>query len=348
MWILKPDIKKAEEYADYYFRTFPRLFNKEGKRNYCGSCTHTETYKYLTKEQFRQFLVAKPQELLFLHEELFKRIISPFDQKEWELYIQEKEIETHNLDKKQAERRKAFDKVQNEIQAVNLFFNYDAHVSGNKILSYFLSEKMGTNTCTYCNRAYTLTVYEQSNAGEFEGLIRPEFDHWLPQSLYPDLTLSYFNLIPSCKLCNSSLKHKKKMDLDNYIHPYIDDEAGFNFRYIPLSDGHYAVNTVIESTDATMRSKIKNTLRLFHTQEVYNAHVPFELQDIMDLANANSQDYIEPLIHNTIRDLGVTVRDAYRMIFGIEFEKDLFLNRPFSKFKMDILKQLKEEKVIKK
>ncbi len=348
MWILKPDIKKAEEYADYYFRTFSKLFNKEGKRNYCGSYAHTETYKYLTKEQFRKFLVATPKELLFLHEELFKCIIKPFDQKEWELYIQEKETETRNLGKKQAERRKAFDKVQDEIQAINIFFNYDAHISKEKNMSYFLSENLDANTCTYCNRTYTLTVYEQSGVGEFEGLIRPEFDHWLPQSLYPDLALSYFNLIPSCKLCNSSLKHKKKVDLDNYIHPYIDKEDGFNFRYIPLSDGHYAVNTVIESTNAAMCNKIKNTLKLFRIQEIYNAHAPFELQDIMDLANANSKDYVEPLIRNIIRDLGVTTRDAYRMIFGIEFEKDLFLNRPFSKFKMDILKQLKEEKVIKK
>lgn len=348
MWILKPDIKKAEEYANYYFRTFPKFFNKVGKRNYCGNYAHTETYKYLTKEQFRKFLVANPQELLFLHEELFKRIMNPFDQKEWELYIQEKEIETGNLGKKQAERRKAFDKVQDEIQAINFFFNYDAHISKEKTLSYFLSEKMGTNTCTYCNRTYTLTVSGQANEGESVGLIRPEFDHWLPQSLYPDLSLSYFNLIPSCKLCNSSLKHKKEMNLDNYIHPYIDNEAGFNFKYIPLSDGHYAVNTVIESTNIAMCNKIKNTLKLFRIQEIYNAHAPFELQDIMDLANANSKDYIEPLIHNIIRDLGVTIRDAYRMIFGIEFEKDLFLNRPFSKFKMDILKQLREEKVIKK
>lgn len=210
MWILKPDIKKAQEYADYYFKIFPKLFNKKGKRSYCREYAHTETYKYLTKEQFSKFLVAKPQELLFLHEELFKRIMPLFDQKEWELYIQEKDIETRNLDKNQAERRKAFDYVQDEIQAIHFFFNYDEHISKEKIMSYFLSEKMGTNTCTYCNRTYTLTVYEQLNVGEFEGLIRPEFDHWLPQSLYPDLTLSYFNLIPSCKVCNSSLKHKKK------------------------------------------------------------------------------------------------------------------------------------------
>ncbi len=93
--------------------------------------------------------------------------------------------------------------------------------------------------------------------------------------------------------------------MDNYIHSYIDNDVGF--RYIPLSDGYYPVNIVIESTDATKRSKIKNALRLFHTQEVYNAHVLFELQDIMGLVNVNNQDYKEPLIHNTIRDLGVTM-----------------------------------------
>src|SRR5690606_32118753 len=36
-------------------------------------------------------------------------------------------------------------------------------------------------------------------------------DHLLPQSEYPYLSLSLFNLVPSCYSCNSKLKNDKKI-----------------------------------------------------------------------------------------------------------------------------------------
>lgn len=335
MWIIEPDKSKAKQYAQLFFEKSSIQFDKKGEKKNCSAVIkRTTTYRFLKKDKFEQFLTAHPQELIQLHEELFNTIIGgDFNQKEW--------LKVRTLKSVPNALTNKYSKInEDEIEGINHFFNYKTYIAQNKLLSYPLAQIMETNTCVYCNRQYTLTVCREN-----EKLIRPEFDHWLPKSLYPDLTLSYFNLIPSCKFCNSSLKKKNEMELGKYIHPYIDKEAGFKFRFLPLSDGHYTVDIATE-TDNAEYNKVQNTLDLFKIKEVYNAHAPFELQDLLDLATTNPNDYIETLINNVIKDLNVSKRDAYRMIFGIEMVTKDYLKRPFSKFKMDILKQLKEEGVI--
>ena len=36
--------------------------------------------------------------------------------------------------------------------------------------------------------------------------MRPQFDHWFPKKKYPLLAISFYNLIPCCTYCNSSVK----------------------------------------------------------------------------------------------------------------------------------------------
>jgi len=344
MWILDIDKNKAEQYTNIFKKNNSKLFNKKGERNYCSSqIKKTKAYKYLTKKRFIEFLTALPKDLIKLHEDLFSEItLGLFHQNEWECLIKDKEKNEADLSASQLSLRKKYKPFTDEFEAITLFFNYKSFIVEKKQVSYSLAELMKINTCTYCNRQYTLTIYDEKKKN---GLIRPEFDHWLPQSLYPDLSLSYFNLIPSCKFCNSSLKRRTDMKLNEYIHPYIDKKAGFSFRYLPLSNNQYAVNTEVDSDlDPNAKSKVQNTLDLFRIKEIYNAHSSFELQDIMMLANTNPKDYIETLINTVIKDLHLSKKDAYRAIFGIEIEDDSYLNRPLSKFKMDIFKQLKEEK----
>ncbi len=62
-------------------------------------------------------------------------------------------------------------------------------------LAYWLQSQLGVKVCPYCNRMYTTTSYGKKRT-------RPEFDHFYPQSRYPYLAVSLFNLIPSCNICN--------------------------------------------------------------------------------------------------------------------------------------------------
>lgn len=332
MWIIKPDPIKVKQYAQEFWQQTSYTFdNKTQRKKYVPKkYQQTRAFEYLTRPIFNDFLIATPNQLLKLHTDLFTYILNingkSFMQEEWENYLD---------DNKRHPEYAAITKE--EIGAIEHIFNYESQISNNTAFSYYIAELLNTNTCTYCNRQYTLTVRNIHG----EHLIRPEFDHWFAQSRYPDFALSFYNLVPSCSFCNSILKNQKETLLGKHIHPYLDADAGFEFTYNPIGKDingkeHYAVDCNI-TVDEPDKKRVKNTLELFRIKEVYNAHAELELIDLIDLATANSSDYIDELVNHVLANTCLTREDVFRMLFGVETMPEKYLNRPFSKFKMDII-----------
>ena len=255
MWIIKPDKNKVEQYAKEFWKQTSYTFDNisQRKKNVPRKYQQTRAFEYLTHSIFKDFLIALPDELLKLHTDLFTYILNingkSFIQKEWEDYLENNKCHPEY---------KAITKE--EIEAIKHVFNYKTQISSNTTFSYYIAELLNTNTCTYCNRQYTLTV----KTIQGEHLIRPEFDHWFAQSHYPDFALSFYNLIPSCSFCNSILKNDKETVLGKHIHPYLDVDAGFEFTYNPIGKDnkgkeHYAVDYNI-TVDEQDKKRVKNTL----------------------------------------------------------------------------------------
>lgn len=336
MWTLKLNPAKVQQYAQKFWEQTSYTFNKKTQykmkvpKKYQGA----RAFKYLTRPKFEEFLVAPPKKLLNLHSELFTYILNvkgkSFVQKEWEEY---------KADNKCHSEYAAITDI--EIEAIEHFFNYKSQISDNTEFSYYIAELLNTNTCTYCNRQYTLTV----RTTEGKRLIRPEFDHWFAQSRYPEFALSFYNLIPSCSFCNSILKNEKETVLDKHIHPYMDTDAGFEFTYNFIgkdTDGKnlYGVDCNITAVGIKDKRRVKETLELFRIKEVYNAHAGLELKDLIDLATANPGDYIDELVNHVLANTHLTKEDVFRILFGVETLPNRYLNRPFSKFKMDIISKI--------
>lgn len=336
MWILTLDTQKGKDYRTLFWSTTKVTFNKAGNKSRVPKkYQNTKAYIFLTKIKFESYLNATPNDLIAMHVKLFTYIMDnyPFVQTEWEGYKEEPT-------KYPAEYAKITD---DEVEAIKHIFNYKSLIDTNKDFSYAISALMETNTCTYCNRQYTLTISDGN-----KHLIRPEFDHWFSQSHYPDLALSYFNLIPSCKFCNSSLKHDKETSLDKHIHPYLDNDVGFKFTYVPLGKDqhgveHYGVDCKITTNNSSYKKRVEHTLELFKIKETYNAHSELELKDLIELAKTNPNDYIDTLTDYVLKNTNLTKEKIYRMIFGIESNHTKYINRPFSKFKMDIIKKLHDD-----
>lgn len=337
MWILQKDCKKANTYANKFWEFTSYDFNKSTglKKNIRRELKNTRSYQYLKKVRFNEYLYAEPYRLLELHNQLFTYILNipgkEFSQDEWLNFKNNNTIHPEYA---------AIN--ANELKTIKSIFNYKTQIVENKDFSYFIAGLIDSNTCTYCNRQYTLTVLGKNN----ESFIRPEFDHWFSQQDYPDLALSYYNLIPSCSLCNSSLKRTQKTTFQKHIHPYVDSEPGFFFRYQPLGidkggKDNYAVDFNITATgmDAI---RVHNTLNLFRIKEIYNAHANYELRDLIELATAYPKDYIEIIITKILKDTSLTKEDIFRMLFGIEMTPKKYLDRPFSKFKNDVIYQIHE------
>lgn len=183
-------------------------------------------------------------------------------------------------------------------------------------------------TCTYCNRNYTLQIVSNRS--------RAELDHWFSKDEFPLLALSFYNLIPSCHSCNH-MKLNNVVD-NNFAHPYTLKDEGekfkFSFNYVDINEKFDVKLTVEEN------SKMDNSLKDFKIKEIYNAHSDKELKDLLHLRYKYSKNYLEILLEKTFTGLSMSKEEAYRMIFGIEIKEEEYHKRPFSKFKHDIIEEL--------
>lgn len=71
-----------------------------------------------------------------------------------------------------------------------------------KVIANEVLEKLKIRTCPYCNRNYTFTVKSSCSTEVRAFTTRPEFDHFYNKSQHPLLALSFYNLVPSCSICN--------------------------------------------------------------------------------------------------------------------------------------------------
>ena len=123
MWILKADDNKVKAYKAllYQYNTGLKFDpSTKLKKNVKNQCA---AYFFLTEDKVNEFLTANPERLLVLHGELEAHIINDEDRR-----------------------------------FIKRLFNYDRFIKQNKKMSYALAHLMDINTCTYCNRQYTLTV----------------------------------------------------------------------------------------------------------------------------------------------------------------------------------------------
>ncbi|MBE9900381.1 MULTISPECIES: HNH endonuclease [Enterococcus] len=96
---------------------------------------------------------------------------------------------------------------------------------------YFFTFLQNISVCPYCQSQYIYTYYALQ--GKKEGGIRPELDHYFPKSRHPLLAVSAYNLIPSCKQCNSSIKGDD-IDYESLVNLYLEEiNSNFEFYIVP-------------------------------------------------------------------------------------------------------------------
>ncbi|MBD8081580.1 HNH endonuclease [Chryseobacterium caseinilyticum] len=194
---------------------------------------------------------------------------------------------------------------------------------------------LNIDTCVYCNRNYTLQFDLESNH------TRAQLDHWFPKADFPILALSFYNLIPSCSSCNHIKGQAKEYDwekaLENLVHPY-SDSIDFSFSYD--FDKYNEPKIWLVQNNSNLKNE--QTIKFNKLREIYEAQSGKELKDLYDLRYKYSQNYLDILCNKTFEGLSLSQEEAYRMVFGIEIKKDDYHKRPFSKFKHDIIEELKK------
>lgn len=206
--------------------------------------------------------------------------------------------------------------------------------------AYKLTAALGTKVCCYCNRQYTFTLVNKKKK-----VTRPELDHFLPQFENKLLSLSFFNLVPSCSICNSDCKGKTSFSYGQYLSPY---EA--NVRHGLMSYDYFPktylgaigetdeilvfVKTSGLALDHRMLTKVSNNIKIFEHRLMVNEHRDV-VREIIRKRHISNDQYIETL-QRTFPLARLTLDEAYRLAYGNFYEENEFHKRPLAKLTKDI------------
>lgn len=225
-------------------------------------------------------------------------------------------------------------------------FGYTTRFRSVQQKGVWLAKNLNIKSCPYCNAQYTLVV----NAGDNKGIAKFQFDHFFPKEKYPYLSVSLYNLIPSCASCNHR-KSNEDVALSTHYNPYYIELAPFSYFKLSVPAGIDLKN--FKSVRSLKPSEIKIQFkskfpemenfvdaheRLFDINGIYERHT-----DIAHEVLINSFLVNKSYRKGALKIDGLFPDDAtmLRYILGTYVNENEILNRPLSKFKQDIAKQLK-------
>ncbi|MGN0235360.1 MAG: hypothetical protein ACI4BD_03450 [Paludibacteraceae bacterium] len=210
-------------------------------------------------------------------------------------------------------------------------FNYDNYRQ-NVLVE--LSKMLNVKVCPYCNMQYTLFAEEEGRRQKVKQLAKFQFDHFVNKTAYPMFSMSLYNLIPSCAVCNQG-KLKRKLPLE--LNPYQNDiHKLFHFEVkepLHLLTGKKVDKVEIDIESTKGNEKIVTTyVDTFHISTLYSRHKDI-VQEIYEKA------YIAPSTIDIAKLLHTDEKRLLELWYGTYLDEKDIEKRPLTKFIQDIKKQ---------
>ncbi|MET3538229.1 HNH endonuclease [Chryseobacterium limigenitum] len=313
----KKEFKSVVDFELEYLLKFKKNTKPQDKlqelKNNTSDINEKKIVTYLIRN-FDSIIIEKPNKL--------KKIIDHFKTQKWEEIIY-KSSKTTDFGTKLLE-----------------CFGYKDRFRDGKTRGIWLAEKINLKSCCYCNAQYGITI--KGKKALFQ------FDHFFPKTKYPYLSISLYNLIPSCANCNNT-KNRTDLNLEEYFHPYfnnLSDLAKFHLEYDPdprkiftfkeLKKQNLKVNFIAKAVDTF--DIVSKHNELYSIEDIYNCH-----HDIADEILMKSIIYTQKLIKNHLKIDGLfpDKKTYLRYLFSNYINESEIHNRPLSKFTQDLLKQFK-------
>lgn len=211
-----------------------------------------------------------------------------------------------------------------------------------------LMSAMHIPVCPYCNRQY-ITAYCNTDEGtantsrsykKGNHKTTADLDHFYCKSRYPYLSLSIYNFVPSCQLCNSRFKIAKDFYDTPHLYPYDRDppsEAIFKITDLDLlmNENAWEKGRVVEIE--TTGEAAENSVRTFHLREVYESHKDY-IHEIVIKTIIYNTDRIQSLLSD-FPDIFSDEKQVRSLIFGQYIDELDVYKRPLAKLTRDILKE---------
>lgn len=237
-------------------------------------------------------------------------------------------------------------KAKRFADALTKAFGYETRFRSDQNRGVWLAKQLNTKSCPYCNSQFTMLVERDDD----EFAAKFQFDHFFPKSKYPYLSVSLFNLIPSCANCNLK-KDDKPLSLSTHYHPYYNNIALFSrFRIAyPAAIEKQSFTAIrdmkLDDLKITYQSRYKRTKsfvenhdELFDITPTYQRHKDIA-HEILVKAILYNRFYQKGTVK--IEGLFPDKETLLRYVLGNYMEESDMLKRPLAKFTQDAAKQLK-------
>lgn len=226
----------------------------------------------------------------------------------------------------------------NFITIYNYFRDNDEKLGGYG--SDCLAHSSDISTCPYCNEQY---IYHFETKGTIKRVF--DWDHFYPKDEYPFLAISFYNLVPSCKVCNF-LKLNVSSDFYN---PHIKINVDEVYRYVvvPNIDNNgqnIDISIIILFSNQTkilsLRNQFKKSFSAIYLRERMYQHKQV-VKDILE----KKKMYNEIVLNGydkQLSSLGLNgfTEETKAVYWGIELDHKKYYLKPFSKLTNDLIREI--------
>lgn len=288
----------------------------------------SKTEKYIQEQKYQEFVS-------YLEANLYSIIIGKPEQ----LRKHIAKISTFNINlKKHQISLKLTDHQKEEnvfIDELRKIFNYNK-----KIEKPIFAKNLELSICPYCNREY-IFKFKDNQQNELRTLA--VLDHYYDKDTYPFLSLSFFNLVPSCHTCNSKFKTINNFYENLHIHPYeesFNDTAKFHLKIDSCNFYHFMDGFKIDLLPNNPNDEAtKNTITTFRLNELYSHHKDIVLE-LIQKAEMYNESYIDELMQKYEGTLFKNREDLMHLITCGYITEEEISKRPLSKLIKDISEEL--------
>lgn len=205
---------------------------------------------------------------------------------------------------------------------------YKNELSGkDELKKQFFNLFENLNVCPYCNRNFINPIYKENSVGSDNKNQSPDIEHFFPKSIYPFLSLSISNLLPSCAFCN-----KIKSDVDTFQHnclsPYEIKNSDFRFDFTLDTDQ-------VKKVKLISKTGCKNS-EILHLESLYNEVHSKYINDMFGDVLKYPKSYYE----KSMKNFKLTESEYKKVFRNYSKEKD-FNKHPLSKMTKDLYNQIK-------
>lgn len=200
-------------------------------------------------------------------------------------------------------------------------------------------DSLNIKTCPYCNRNWLTTSLNKNS----KSVLYFDVDHYFPKADNPWLAISFYNLIPSCTICNQRIKRDDELEIKKHLHPYLNDMDDILKFDVPVSsldlffedDTELSLQIISRHKSDPEFEKAKNTFNFFNLENLYNTHIDYT-REIIQKNIVYSQNYVNELFEE-YSDIFDSKEDLLKMIYGNYVLAENIHERPLAKLTKDLM-----------